>query len=33
MVYYKIKHKNFPQVLTEITETLTKENSVPGRMR
>ena len=26
MVCYKVTHKNFPQVLTEITESLTKEN-------
>jgi hypothetical protein len=32
MVYYKVKYKNFPQVMTEITENLTKEKRVPGRI-
>lgn len=32
MVHYKVMHKNFPQVMTEISESITKVNSVPGRM-
>jgi hypothetical protein len=32
MVYYKATQKKFPQGLTEITESLTKEKSVPGPM-
>jgi len=32
MVHYKVMYKNFPQVMTEITESFTKVKCVPGRM-